>query len=172
MRSSLENVHDNWFLFCVENGILMSNEYRRIKETMGFAEKIYALRSQAGMSQASLAEKLQVSRQTVSKWELGTSYPEIEKLVAVSELFHVTTDYLIKDQTSAQDDAKMDRLVLKFLGYAQDMDLISKDLVSIMRDGIIDEEEMERMTDIVETLNEVAQMIEEIKRAFYRSGIS
>lgn len=139
---------------------------------MGFAEKIYALRSQAGMSQASLAEKLQVSRQTVSKWELGTSYPEIEKLVAVSELFHVTTDYLIKDQTSAQDDAKMDRLVLKFLGYAQDMDLISKDLVSIMRDGIIDEEEMERMTDIVETLNEVAQMIEEIKRAFYRSGIS
>ena len=51
---------------------------------MGFAEKIYALRTQAGMSQASLAETLQVSRQTVSKWELGTSYPEIEKLLAIS----------------------------------------------------------------------------------------
>ncbi|MCM1119002.1 MAG: helix-turn-helix domain-containing protein [bacterium] len=139
---------------------------------MSFAEKIYALRSQAGMSQASLADKLQVSRQTVSKWELGTSYPEIEKLVAVSELFHVTTDYLIKDQISIQDDAKMDRLVLKFLGYAQDMDHISKDLVSIMRDGVIDEGEKVRMTDIVGTLNEVARMIEEIKRAFHISGIS
>lgn len=139
---------------------------------MSFAEKIYALRSQAGMSQASLAEKLQVSRQTVSKWELGTSYPEIEKLVAVSDLFHVTTDYLIKDQISIQDDVKMDRLVLKFLGYAQDMDHISKDLVSIMRDGIIDEEERVRMIDIVGTLNDVAHMIEEIKRAFHSSGVS
>lgn len=139
---------------------------------MSFAEKIYTLRTQAGMSQASLAEKLQVSRQTVSKWELGTSYPEIEKLVAVSDLFHVTTDYLIKDQTSSQEDAKMDRLVLKFLGYAQDMDHISKDLVSIMRDGIIDEGEMVRMTDIVRTLNEVGQMIEEIKRVFHNSGVS
>lgn len=139
---------------------------------MSFAEKIYALRSQAGMSQASLAEKLQVSRQTVSKWELGTSYPEIEKLVAVSDLFHVTTDYLIKDQISIQDDVRMDRLVLKFLGYAQDMDHISKDLVSIMRDGIIDEEERVRMIDIVGTLNDVAHMIEEIKRAFHSSGVS
>lgn len=41
---------------------------------MGFAEKIYALRTQAGMSQAYLAETLQVSRQTVSKWELGVSH--------------------------------------------------------------------------------------------------
>ena len=139
---------------------------------MSFAEKIYALRTQAGLSQASFAEKLQVSRQTVSKWELGTSYPEIDKLVAISEMFHVTTDYLLKDQPASQDEARMDRLVLKFLGYAQDMDHISKDLVSIMRDGIIDDEEKLRMIDIVGTLNEVAQMIEEIKRALYFNGIS
>lgn len=139
---------------------------------MNFAEKIYALRTQAGLSQASFAEKLQVSRQTVSKWELGTSYPEIDKLVAISDMFHVTTDYLLKDQPASQDEARMDRLVLKFLGYAQDMDLISKDLVSIMRDGIIDDEEKLRMIDIVGTLNEVAQMIEEIKRALHYNGIT
>lgn len=139
---------------------------------MSFAEKIYALRTQAGMSQASFAEKLQVSRQTVSKWELGTSYPEIDKLVAISDMFHVTTDYLLKDQPASQDEARMDRLVLKFLGYAQDMDHISKDLVNIMRDGIIDDEEKLRMIDIVGTLNEVAQMIEEIKRALHYNGIT
>ncbi len=138
---------------------------------MGFAEKIYTLRTQAGMSQASLAETLQVSRQTVSKWELGTSYPEIEKLLAISNLFHVTTDYLLKDQPASQEDVKMDRLVLRFLGYAQDMDGISRDLVDIMRDGIIDDEEKARMNDIVKTLNEVARMIEEIKQALRNSGI-
>ena len=122
---------------------------------MGFAEKIYALRTQAGMSQASLAETLQVSRQTVSKWELGTSYPEIEKLLAISELYHVTTDFLLKDQPASQEDVRMDRLVLRFLGYAQDMDSISRDLVDIMRDGIIDDNEKTRMDDIVKTLNEV-----------------
>ena len=138
---------------------------------MSFSEKVYALRIQAGMSQASFAEKLQVSRQTVSKWELGTSYPEIEKLLAISDLFHVTTDFLLKDQSVSQEDVRMDRLVLRFLGYAQDMDGISKDLVNIMRDGIIDEEEKIRMNDIVKTLNEVAHMIEEIKQALRSSGI-
>ncbi|MDE5746888.1 MAG: helix-turn-helix transcriptional regulator [Acetatifactor sp.] len=138
---------------------------------MSFSEKIYALRTQAGMSQASFAEKLQVSRQTVSKWELGTSYPEIDKLLAISNLFHVTTDYLLKDQSTSQEDVKMDRLVLRFLGYAQDMDGISKELVNIMRDGIIDDEEKVRMNDIVKTLNEVAQMIEEIKLALRDSSI-
>lgn len=138
---------------------------------MSFSEKIYALRTQAGMSQASFAEKLQVSRQTVSKWELGTSYPEIDKLLAISNLFHVTTDYLLKDQSTTQEDVKMDRLVLRFLGYAQDMDGISKELVNIMRDGIIDDEEKVRMNDIVKTLNEVARMIEEIKLALCDSSI-
>lgn len=138
---------------------------------MSFSEKIYALRTQAGMSQAFFAEKLQVSRQTVSKWELGTSYPEIDKLLAISNLFHVTTDYLLKDQSTSQEDVKMDRLVLQFLGYAQDMDGISKELVNIMRDGIIDDEEKVRMNDIVKTLNEVARMIEEIKLALRDSSI-
>lgn len=138
---------------------------------MNFAEKIYTLRTQAGMSQASFAEILRVSRQTVSKWELGTSYPEIDKLVAISDLFHVTTDYLLKNQDIRPEDTQLDRLVLQFLGYAQDMDGISRDLVNIMRDGIIDEGERLRMNSIVSTLNEVARMIEEIKTALQYSGI-
>ncbi|MFG6356061.1 MAG: transcriptional regulator, partial [Acetatifactor sp.] len=99
------------------------------------------------------------------------SYSEIEKLLARSSMFHVTTDYLLKDQSVSQEEVRMDRLVLRFLGYAQDMEGISKDLVNIMRDGVIDEEEKIRMNDIVKTLNEVAHMIEEIKQALRSSGI-
>ena len=66
---------------------------------MSFSEKLYILRSRTNLSQSALAEGLNVSRQTISKWELGVSYPEIDKLVAISDFFHVTTDYLLKDDT-------------------------------------------------------------------------
>lgn len=64
---------------------------------MTFGEKIQALRKSRGMSQEQLAEQLAVSRQSVSKWELSESVPELDKIVALSELFGVTTDYLLKD---------------------------------------------------------------------------
>lgn len=50
------------------------------------------------MSQEALAEKLNVSRQAVSKWELGVSVPDVDKIVLMSDLFGVTTDYLLKRQ--------------------------------------------------------------------------
>ncbi|MBR1930988.1 MAG: helix-turn-helix transcriptional regulator [Lachnospiraceae bacterium] len=139
---------------------------------MSFADKIYMLRNQANLSQAAFAEKLQVSRQTVSKWELGTSYPEIDKLIAISDLFHVSIDYLLKNQEPTEGETNLDRLVLRFLGYAQDMEIISQDLVSIMRDGIIDDDERVRMNAIVGTLNEVSRMIEEMKQGLHNNGIS
>lgn len=129
---------------------------------MSFSEKIRTIRSQFSLSQEELAEKLNVSRQTVSKWELGTSYPEIDKLIFISDLFQVTTDYLLKDNDTAQNNS-LDRLVLKFLGSAQDMDNISKELVDIMRDGVIDADEKLRMNTIIETLDSIAQIIDEIK---------
>lgn len=64
---------------------------------MVFAEKLYKIRREAGMSQEQLAEKLGVSRQSVSKWEAGTSMPELSKILQISELFLVTTDYLLKE---------------------------------------------------------------------------
>lgn len=138
---------------------------------MSFSEKLYILRSRSNLSQASLAEGLDVSRQTISKWELGSSYPEIDKLVAISDFFHVTTDYLLKDDVPAATPSNLDRLVLEFLGSAQDMEKISNDLVEIMRDGVIDENETARMHSIVHTLDTITHIIEDIKRGL-RSSIS
>ncbi len=132
---------------------------------MNIDEKIYLLRNQMNMSQNELAEKLQVSRQTVSKWETGVSCPEIAKLIAISDLFHVSIDYLVRDNETTKQNTSLDRLVLKFLGSAQDMEKISGELVDIMRDGIIDADERARMLTIVDKLNTVSHMIEVIKNA-------
>lgn len=58
------------------------------------SETIYRLRRRAGLSQEQLAETISVSRQAISKWESGTSTPELDKLLALSECFHVTLDEL------------------------------------------------------------------------------
>ena len=64
---------------------------------MKFSEKLLLLRREHGLSQEMLAEKLDVSRQAVSKWESGQTYPETDKLIALSEIFGVSIDSLIKD---------------------------------------------------------------------------
>lgn len=61
------------------------------------SDKIYTLRKKEGMSQEQLAEKLEVSRQAVSKWEIGSAAPELENVVALAKLFAVTTDWLLMD---------------------------------------------------------------------------
>ena len=58
------------------------------------SETIYRLRRRAGLSQEQLAETIGVSRQAISKWESGTSTPELDKLLVLSECFHVTLDEL------------------------------------------------------------------------------
>ena len=68
---------------------------------MILADKIMTLRKKAGWSQEELAARLNVSRQSVSKWESAQSMPDIDKIVQLSSLFSVTTDYLLKD---GQDD--------------------------------------------------------------------
>ncbi len=65
---------------------------------MILSEKILALRKQMGWSQEELAEKLEVSRQSVSKWEVGAAIPDLDKILRMSELFGVSTDYLLKDK--------------------------------------------------------------------------
>ena len=64
---------------------------------MQFHEKLQQLRKERGFSQEDLAERLSVSRQAISKWESGSAYPEIEKLVQLSEIFGVTLDSLMKE---------------------------------------------------------------------------
>lgn len=67
------------------------------EEIMKLFVKIQQLRKQNGMSQEKLAQLLGVSRQSVSKWESGQSLPEIDKIIQLSNIFEVTTDYLLKD---------------------------------------------------------------------------
>ncbi len=64
---------------------------------MTIGEKISILRHDSGWSQDELAEKLDVSRQSVSKWESGKALPDSDKVLALAELFGVTTDFLLKD---------------------------------------------------------------------------
>ncbi|MGN0707607.1 MAG: helix-turn-helix domain-containing protein [Faecalibacterium sp.] len=64
---------------------------------MGLSEKIALLRRQQGWSQEELADRLDVSRQAVSKWEGGACAPDLDKVLKLSELFGVSTDYLLKD---------------------------------------------------------------------------
>ena len=63
---------------------------------MTLGEKILKLRSSAKMSQGDLAEKLNVSRQSISKWETNQSVPELDKLIQLSDLFHISLDELVR----------------------------------------------------------------------------
>ena len=68
---------------------------------MEFYNKLYNLRKQKGLSQEELANRLNVSRQTISKWEVGDSTPDMEKLIAISDLFEISLDELVLDKTSS-----------------------------------------------------------------------
>lgn len=76
---------------------------------MTLAEKIIQRRKLLGMSQEELAEKLGVSRQSVSKWELGAAIPETDKIVLMSEIFGVSCDYLLKDGDTEPLTASFER---------------------------------------------------------------
>ena len=73
---------------------------------MEFNNKLYDLRKKKGLSQEELASRLNVSRQTVSKWEVGESAPDMENLVALSELFDVSLDELVLDKAPAATPAE------------------------------------------------------------------
>lgn len=75
-----------------------------MKGELRWYQKKYILRKKNGLSQEELAEKLGVSRQSISKWESGTSLPEIDKLILLSEYFNVSVDYLVKEQGEPKQD--------------------------------------------------------------------
>lgn len=64
---------------------------------MKFNEKLLKLRKEKGLSQEELGMEMQVSRQTISKWEAGQSYPDFTRLVMLSDFFDMTLDELVKD---------------------------------------------------------------------------
>ena len=75
---------------------------------MKLCEKLYELRRAAGLSQEELAERLNVSRQAVSKWENGAAQPELSKLVELSRLYGVSVDELLSIEEAEKGDAKAD----------------------------------------------------------------
>lgn len=74
---------------------------------MKFEEKMMLLRKKSVLSQEQLAEKLDVTRQTVSKWELGQSKPDMDKLTAMSKLFNVSIDVLTNDDEIIDSDTSV-----------------------------------------------------------------
>ena len=77
---------------------------------MSFSENLRRLRKETGMSQEELAELLDVSRQAVSKWEQGLGYPEVEKLLLLSEKLHVSLDALMSAEDSCAPVADNSRV--------------------------------------------------------------
>ena len=80
---------------------------------MILSEKIIMLRKKYGWSQEELAERLDISRQSVSKWESGASIPDLERIVGMSQLFGVTTDYLLKDEMEETEFDTFDPFLLE-----------------------------------------------------------
>ena len=71
---------------------------------MKLSDKIVRLRKSNGMSQEELADKLGVSRQAISRWEMGTAMPDATNILQLSRLFQVTTDYLLNDEYQSDND--------------------------------------------------------------------
>ncbi|MBZ4665688.1 helix-turn-helix transcriptional regulator [Mahella sp.] len=71
---------------------------------MTFGKKLQLLRKQKGLSQEELSEQLEVSRQAISKWELGESLPDTANVMRLSKLFSVSIDYLLNDEISSEND--------------------------------------------------------------------
>ena len=80
---------------------------------MQIGNKINQLRKLSGMTQEQLAEKLNVSRQTISKWESGSSTPDIESVVKVSEIFQVSLDDLLKEGEASVTNKNDERITVK-----------------------------------------------------------
>ena len=113
---------------------------------MKFEEKLIKLRKQKILSQEELAEKLNVTRQTISKWELGQTKPDIDKIKEISELFEVSVEELISETTDIQVEnaqqvkAKKER---KYLIYILVLVLIAAIITLIIRVNIQKEQEKE-----------------------------
>lgn len=93
---------------------------------MDFQLKLQALRKEKGLSQENLAEHIGVSRQAVAKWEAGQSYPDICNLIAISDLFKISIDKLVKEYDKdgcffeeKRDENKIDDEIISFLCRAK-----------------------------------------------------
>lgn len=90
---------------------------------MNLGEHIKKLRKEKDLSQEQLAKMLNVSRQAISKWESGKTYPDIENLILLRDIFNVTLDDLIinENKTKSEDTIELDKLSTnKYIEYDED----------------------------------------------------
>lgn len=76
---------------------------------MLFRDKLFQLRKRDGLTQAELAEAVNVSRQAISKWEMGTAVPDVANMLSLSKLFNVSVDYLANDEMESENDSPVVR---------------------------------------------------------------
>lgn len=103
---------------------------------MQLGEKIYHYRNKAGMTQEQLADALSVSRQSISKWESGASKPEISKLVALCELFHITMDELLREEMDETSTVEKEEPSDKEADQTQLLELTEK-IASLKKAGVM-----------------------------------
>ena len=141
---------------------------------MKFNEKLIMLRKQHNLSQEQVAEKLGVARQTVSKWELGETTPEMDKLIIMSELYNITLDELMKEEnegkvvndpnnTNSQKLAGMTIKILKGIGIF--ILIVAILYVFLMIIGFVAFNKVETNSDskttVIQTQEEVVENYEE-----------
>lgn len=92
---------------------------------MSFKNKLQNIRKEKGLSQESIAEKIGVSRQAVAKWETGQSYPDVENLILISDMFKVSIDKLVKEDfdeceyNDIKEEKEIDDKIIEFLCRAK-----------------------------------------------------
>lgn len=121
---------------------------------MGFSENLQVLRKMRNMSQEQLAERLDVSRQAVSKWESGSGYPETEKLISICEIFNCSMDEIIKGKITAdvnREKKEYEELMNKFSkGIASAIGLILLGVTILLYfGGISGSEELQEKNGII-----------------------
>ena len=141
---------------------------------MKFNEKLVMLRKQHNLSQEQVAEKLGVARQTISKWELGETTPEMDKLIMISELYNITLDELMKEEnegkvindpnnTNSQKLAGMTIKILKGIGIF--ILIVAILYVFLMIIGFVAFNKVETNSDskttVIQTQEEVVENYEE-----------
>ncbi|MNP28522.1 hypothetical protein D3C76_1214900 [compost metagenome] len=92
---------------------------------MSFKNKLQNIRKEKGLSQESIAERIGVSRQAVAKWETGQSYPDVENLILISDMFKVSIDKLVKEDfdeceyNDIKEEKEIDDKIIEFLCRAK-----------------------------------------------------
>ncbi len=104
---------------------------------MILADKILNLRKSNGWSQEDLAEKLHVSRQSISKWESAAAIPDINRILEMADIFGVTTDYLLKDELETLEYSDTDSLDAKrLIGVSEVNEFINAQQVKARQIGL------------------------------------